>query len=293
VGYRNVEGPDQRRVIVPDTDALTITKLFEEFATGRYSLKTLAEKCRVEGRTIRGRHLHKSTLHQILRKRIYTGDFDWDGATYTGRHEALVSRETWDRVQALIDKRIETKQHRIRHDFAFTGFIRCGHCGCQLLGELKKGRYVYYHCTGHRGKCVEPYTREEVMQDQLAASLRDLIVPREVLSWLNEALSQSDLTERAAREREIKRLEEQRRRLDSKLDAMYEDRLEGRITPEMYDRKASDLRGPPAVLSRRVDEIRTAAPAAVQEAIDLMDLTSRAADLFALQPSTKSRVFSD
>jgi site-specific DNA recombinase len=290
-GYRNVEGLDQRRVIVPDNDAPTVTTLFEEFATGRYSLKTLAARCRAEGWAIRGRPLHKSTLHQILRKRIYTGDFDWDGVTYAGRHEPLVSRETWERVQTLIDKRIETRQHRIRHDFTFTGFVRCGHCGCQLVGELKKGRYVYYHCTGHRGKCAEPYTREEAMQEQLAASLRELVIPREILTWLNETVSESDLTECASREREIMRLEEQRRRLDSKLDAMYEDRLEGRITPEMYDRKASDLRGQSLALSRRIEEIRAAAPAPVQDAIDLMDLTSRAADLFAVQPVHEKQGF--
>jgi site-specific DNA recombinase len=290
-GYRNIEGPDERRVIVPDNDAPTVTRLFDEFVTGQYSLKTLAAKCKAEGWTIRGRRMATSTLHQILRKRLYTGDFDWDGVTYTGRHEALVSRETWDRVQTLIDKRVETRQHRIRHDFTFTGFVRCGHCGCQLVGELKKGKYVYYHCTGHHGKCAEPYTREEAMQDRLAASLRELVVPPGVLTWLNEAVSESDLNERASREREIARLEEQLRRFDSKLDALYEDRLEGRITPEMYDRKASELRGQSLTLSRRIDEIHAAAPAAVEDAINLMDLTSRAADLFAVQPVHEKQGF--
>jgi site-specific DNA recombinase len=186
---------------------------------------------------------------------------------------------------------VETGQHQIRHDFTFTGFIRCGHCGCQLVGELKKAKYIYYHCTGHRGKCAEPYTREEAMQRQLAASLRELVVPPGVLAWLNETVSESDLNERASREREIARLEEQRRRLDSKLDAMYEDRLEGRITPEMYDRKASDSRSQSLALSRRIDEIRSAAPTAVQDAINLIDLTSRAADLFAVQPVHEKQRF--
>ena len=27
--------------------------------------------------------------------------------------------------------------------------------------ELKKGRYVYYHCTGGRGRCGNTYVREE------------------------------------------------------------------------------------------------------------------------------------
>ena len=113
-GYRNVEGADGRRIIVPDNDAPTITRLFEEFRTGRYSLKTLAATARAEGWTVGGRRLHRSTLHLILRKRIYTGDFDWDGATYHGKHEALISQEVWDGVQALLDRRAQTKQHRIK-----------------------------------------------------------------------------------------------------------------------------------------------------------------------------------
>jgi len=67
--------------------------------------------------------------------------------------------------------------------------------------------------------------------------------------------------------------------------------LEGRITPEMYDRKASELRGQSLTLSRRIDEIRAAAPAVVQDALNLMDLTSRAADLFAVQPVQEKQGF--
>jgi len=290
-GYRNVEGPDGRRIIVPDNDAPTIARLFEEFSTGRYSLKTLAAKARQEGWTIGGRRLHRSTLHLILHKRIYTGDFDWDGVTYQGRHEALVSRELWETVQTLFHRRGETKQHRIKHDFAFTGFIRCGHCGCGLVGELKKQKYVYYHCTGHRGKCEEPYTREEVVQDHFAAALKELVIPPCVLKWLQESVSQSDLSERAARDREVKRLEEQHRRLESKLEVIYEDRLEGRISPEMYDRKALDCRNQATALARRIQEIRDATPAPVQSAIDLMELTSRAADLFLIQPVPERQAF--
>jgi hypothetical protein len=46
----------------PEADAATITRLFEVFATGHYSLKALAAKARAEGWTIRGRRLHKSYL---------------------------------------------------------------------------------------------------------------------------------------------------------------------------------------------------------------------------------------
>ena len=290
-GYRNVEGPDGRRIIVPDRDAPTIARMFEEFGTGRYSLKTLAAKAKGDGWTIGGRGLHSSTLHLILRRRIYTGDFDWGGVIYEGKHEALVSRETWEGVQALFDRRAETKQHRIKHDFAYTGFIRCGHCGCGLVGELKKQKYVYYHCTGYRGKCEEPYTREEIVQDQFAAALKELVIPPGILKWLQESVCESDLNEQAARDKEVKRLEEQQRRLGSKLDVLYDDRLEGRISPEMYDRKAQECQKQATAVARRIEETRASTPAPVESAIDLMELTSRAADLFSIQPPHEKQAF--
>jgi site-specific DNA recombinase len=291
LGYRNFEGPDGKRIIVPDTDAPAITRLFGEFATGAYSLKALAEKARKETLMLRGRPVYKSELHQILRKRVYTGDFDWDGNTYQGTHEPIVTREVWEKVQGVLNQRAETKQHRIKHDFAFTGFITCGHCGCQLVGELKKGRYVYYHCTGHRGKCPERYTREEIMAEQLASSLRDLVIPREVLAWLTEAVSASDMNEQAAREKTVRKLEEQHRRAQAKLEAMYEDKLEGRISAEFYDRKAKDLQAQASELLRKVNQIRVATPAPVNDAINLMDLTSRAAELFMAQQAHEQQRF--
>jgi site-specific DNA recombinase len=159
------------------------------------------------------------------------------------------------------------------------------------VGELKKQKYVYYHCTGHRGKCEEPYAREEVVQEQFAAALKELVIPPGILKWLQESVSKSDLNEQAAREREVKRLEEQHRRLASKLDVLYDDRLEGRISSDMYDRKALECRNQAAALERRIEEIRVGAPAPVQSAIDLMAVTSRAADLFLVQPPQEKQAF--
>lgn len=37
-----------------------------------------------------------STVHAILRNRIYTGGFDWNGKAYDGRHKALLSVDLWE-----------------------------------------------------------------------------------------------------------------------------------------------------------------------------------------------------
>jgi hypothetical protein len=84
-----------------------------------------------------------STVHKILRNRIYSGDFDFDGKTYAGKYEAIVSRELWQEVQDRLDGRSRQKPRKARHEFAFSNLIRCGHCGCAMVGELKKQQYVY------------------------------------------------------------------------------------------------------------------------------------------------------
>jgi CRISPR/Cas system-associated endoribonuclease Cas2 len=129
------------------------------------------------------------------------------------------------------------------------------------------------------------------VQDQFAAALKELVIPPGVLKWLQESVFESDLNEQAARDREVKRLEEQQRRLGSELDVLYDDRLEGRISPEMYDRKALECRKQATAVARRIEEIRATAPAAAQSAIDLMGLTSRAADLFLIQPPHDNQAF--
>jgi hypothetical protein len=151
----------------------TITHLFGWYATDTLSLKQLAAEVQSAGLVYRrtGGPLPTSNLHAILRNRLYTGDFDWNGRRYVDRHQPIVSRELWERVQGVLDGRHASKSGRkTKRDFAFSGLIKCGHCGCALVGELKKKRYVYYHCTGYKGKCLEPYVREEVASEQFSSN---------------------------------------------------------------------------------------------------------------------------
>lgn len=85
-----------------------------------------------------------STVHNILRNRLYIGEFEWHGRCYRGTREPIVARELWDRVQRVLNTRRLRKLRHVKHDLAFSGLITCGHCGCAVIGEIKKGRYVYY-----------------------------------------------------------------------------------------------------------------------------------------------------
>src|SRR6478735_7994080 len=136
LGYRNVAGTDGKKIIEPDPDSAPISaRLFEWYATGALSLKEAAAKARAAGLVYRksGAAVPVSTVHTTLRNRIYTGEFEWNGHLYPGKHQPLVSRRLWERVQGVLDGRHAKKNRRAKHDFAFSGLITCGHCGCSIV----------------------------------------------------------------------------------------------------------------------------------------------------------------
>jgi len=183
----------------------------------------------------------------------------------------------------------ENKTRKVKHDFAFTGLVRCGHCGCLFVGELKKGKYVYYHCTGNRGKCLEPYTRQESLTGMFASILESLVIPQPILEWLDDVMLASDQTEQAAREQTIKKLEARREQIKARIETMYLDKLDGRITREFFDRQSATWSREQDALLRKIQDIQNARPAAIDQAVDMLRLTRRASELFLQQSAAEQR----
>jgi DNA repair exonuclease SbcCD ATPase subunit len=231
--------------------------------------------------------VHKSLVHQILRKRLYSGDFDWDGTTYHGTHAPLVTKEVWERVQELLDAK--TRRKRMTHDFTYSGIINCGHCGCSMVAELKKGQYVYYHCTnGKNTNCPEPYTREERLTKDLTAALHELVVPKPITDWLRAALQQTDTTQTRAREQALQQATTEYERINARIDAMYMDKLDGRITTAFYDEKASAWRQEQTALQQRINELRLTTQN-YNDAINNIENTSALCKAFPEQPAAEQR----
>jgi DNA invertase Pin-like site-specific DNA recombinase len=204
VGYVNIMEPSGRRIITIDPEqGPLVTRLFDWYSTGSYSVKALAAKARKAGLRYRrsGKLVGTSTVHNMLRNRIYTGRFDWLGQTYDGAHEPLTSEALWEVVQDLLDDRAHDNIHSRKEGFPFHGLVKCGHCGCSLVAQMQKGRYIYYHCSGYYGKCPEPYLRQEKLEEcfvELLGRLRcgasDFArLRRDVLNQAGSAASSRDV----------------------------------------------------------------------------------------------------
>lgn len=299
LGYRNVDGPDGKKIIAVDPSvAPLVTKLFEWYSTGTLSLKELARKARAAGLTHRksGTPVPVSTVQTILRNRLYAGEFEWNGRTYQGRHEPLVTRDLWERVQAVLTGRNASKHRRMTREFAFSGLIACANCGCSIVGEIKKERYVYYHCTGYAEKCQgrpaecrRRHLREEVLEQQFTNLLGRLYFDDEVLEWVREALRASHADEKQEHEQAIERLQVEDRRLQARLDAMYVDKLDGRVDAAFYERMSSGWRAEQERCRREIDQHQSANRSYMEEGASLLELARNAQRLFAGQEPREKR----
>ena len=156
-----------------------------------------------------------------------------------------------------------------------------------MVGELKKKQYVYYHCTGYKGKCPEPYTREEILEERFGQLLRGLSFPKEILDWIVTAFTD----EKAFHDKAIARLQSEYRRIQNRIDAMYLDKLDGRIDTAFFGSKSAEWRAEQDRLLRDVATHQAANQTYIEEGVQLLQLAHRAHDLFERQePAEKRRL---
>lgn len=294
LGYLNVMGPNGKKIIEADPElGPIITQMFEWYASGRYSLKELGRKAKGAGLVFRKSRqaVPISTIHKILRNRLYTGNFEWLGKRYKGSHEPLTSTELWERVQGVMDGRHTSKLRGSSHNFAFSGLIKCGHCGCAVVGEVKKQKYIYYHCTGFKGKCGEPYVREEVIEEQFSQLLKQLRFDDDAFNWIRKALRESFGDEKQENAEAIKRLIKERDRLQQRIEAIYIDKVDGKIDDEFHDRMHDEWREEQERCLRGIERCQTADDSYMDEGVGLLELAKDAHRLFEKQSAgEKSRL---
>jgi hypothetical protein len=93
----------------------------------------------------------------------------------------------------------------------------------------------------YRGKCPEPYTREEVLEEKFTALLNQISFSPEVLNWVEEPLHESHHDERKFHLGD-RATPARAPPCAGSINAMYMDKLDGRIDNEFFDRKAGDFR---------------------------------------------------
>lgn len=261
VGYMN--NPTTRLIDLDPQRAPIVRRLFEMYATGQHSINDLVVFARQEGiaTTDAGRgSVTKTTINRILKSSFYHGVFTWKGQQYVGMHTPIISKELFDKAQAVMEGR--TGGDYQERNFAFTGMLTCGDCGCAITAEVKTKKsgkeYIYYHCTGNKPPCngkgyKRPYFNEKDLDVMLAKAVEALRLDDRVHQTLKAAVKSSMTAEKEYHDAAVARLRGDETRLQNRLRQLVVEKLDGNIDGEMFaDLKAGfekDLAGVRAKLA--------------------------------------------
>ena len=251
LGYLNTrEMVDDREIRIVTLDpkrAKLIRLAFTLYATGQYSLAELAAI--LEERGLRSRKTRKcpervlgtNRLSALLRNDYYVGVVHYDGKTYRGRHEALVTPEVFGLVQEVLASQRQSGERCWRHHSYLRGTLFCRECRGRLFFVRVRGNggeYDYFICGGRqKGTCKQGWHRVEDVEAaverhyasiQLTDRQRERI-ERLVRRHLDELTGIAD-TEIARARRILSRLEGEESKL---LERYYAERVSQRL----YDRE--------------------------------------------------------
>jgi site-specific DNA recombinase len=250
IGYLD-NGSAKLKTIDPVRGPL-VRQAFELYGTGQWSLPTLLEELYRRGlRNAKSGKVTLTGLHTFLRSPFYTGviRIRASGETYQGNHEALISRQLFERVQDILHGRVGT---RVRvHDFAFRRFIRCTACGNALIGELQKG-HVYYRC--HTKTCVKTSVRGDVVAGLVTEKLKALVFKDGEKDALLSRIAEIKASWVERRQQELQGLALKIEQLTERLNRATDAYLEGILDREMFEeRKAALIAERRALTDQRAD----------------------------------------
>lgn len=185
-GYLNDKAT--KTVIVDRERAPYVQKMFQMYATGLYSYKYLSHYFYEQGlRTRTGKRMHPGHIQYILRRTFYYGVMESDGKYYQGNHEALISPDLYEQCQIVSGNKSRPRPKT--KGFTLSGFIKCECCGCAVTAEIKKGKYIYYHCTNGRGICDQKSlnANEDLLHKQIADDMLKLRISPKMVDIVYKA----------------------------------------------------------------------------------------------------------
>jgi DNA invertase Pin-like site-specific DNA recombinase len=195
IGYLNVMTYNRISYVEIDKERAPIIKqMFHRVAEKGQSGRVIkAWLTQIGFTTRRGKPLALSKIYTTLKNSFYYGEFTFGEKVYKGKHEPLITKEIFDKVQKQL---FVPEKEWNKKAFPFRGLCKCGSCGEWITAEekykkLKYGemrKYVYYHCGRHVNyDCDEPYITEEDLVKQLVAYIDEIKLDEVYLaSYLKE-----------------------------------------------------------------------------------------------------------
>jgi len=206
-----------------------------------------------------GQPLALSSVYKIFTNPFYAGVLEWEGRTFRGKHEPLVTLDEFERVQRLLGR--GTHSPRETQEFAYTGMIRCGECGFTVTAEHKTNRYgyhyTYYHCSKRRldYRCRQPSVSLARLEQQIVTFLEEITLPESLHRWSLERLQRAETARNDEEAAHVQSATQARAAVERQLNTLTKLRLRELLSDEEYLRQREELERERLRLSQNLERL--------------------------------------
>ena len=219
-----------------------IKAAFELYSKGNSTLGDISHFLAQQGILTRGHKPYKrDKISFILSNPFYYGYFRYAGELHEGKHEPIIAKKLFDKVQEVLKQRSKP-QRKERIPKAFTGLFHCDECGMMITAEIQKN-HVYYRCTKKSKikSCSQPYTREEDLNQQLSSMIQKVSLRQD---WAKQMLKMLENDKKDNAQSCFAFVQENREKikeLRGKFQFLLDSYLDQVIEREIYLEKKSEI----------------------------------------------------
>lgn len=292
----------ENKQLIPDPDrSHFISKIFELYSSGAHSIKSLKREVDSIGfRSRRGKLLSRSNYYHILTNPIYYGDMRWNNNIFKGCHQPLINKSTFDRVNEMLCR---TKNGLVtpaysKHDFTYRGVLQCAECSSKItaeqktkqnLGDKKIHKWTYYRCTHSKPCNQKGSVREELIECEIEKVLSKLKLGKNTAMWLKDQLRSSRKQEIEFRQNTLSTLNLSNNNLQKRLDTLYDDKIDGLIDIDTYDRKRNQYLLEQEQVLSEIQKHTTADKEYVNLGSLIIDVANNASSIYKVRSSEEKR----
>lgn len=279
IGYKTIGEKGKKIHIIDPVNAPFVKKVFEYYASGNHSMKSVIDKLFDDGfRTRAGGRMVKSRVEDLLNETFYYGSIRWNGLLYPGKHEPIITKELFDKVQSV--KLSRSTPSKSKHNLTFRKMIECGGCRGTITGEIQKG-ITYYHCSHYRDCPKKKWATEKIVEEQILAvfDLFKHVTPEEAED-IKQKIKSIHAEEIVYKENAIQALQERYNRLQRRLEMLYEDRLDSKITVGFWETKKQEIDTEQAGISNDLKRIKNQETKYYEIGLNILDLAFNARKVY-------------
>lgn len=227
-GYMNDKYAEKgnKTILKDPTRFLLIRKAWDLLLTGLYPPPKILDTLNNEWgyrtpqhKRIGGKPMSRSMIYLMFSDPFYYGEFEYpvgSGNWHKGKHEAMISKEEFDRGQILLGRNRSPRPHT--KEFSYVQIMSCGECNAAITAEEKwqvicatcktkfasQNRsqcpkcntlvsdmknptilhYIYYHCTKRKNpNCTQKSIQLDKFEEQVDQILEKATISDRFRSW--------------------------------------------------------------------------------------------------------------